>query len=304
MAQKAESRPTYNVASVADDVEIVQDGIYTKIFRQFASNRLAVTSLICLTLVILSALFASSLTPYDPLERNAEVRLQGPSLLHPMGTDSLGRDILSRVLHGGQISLQVGIFSTLASVIISVPLGLFAGYFGGKVDNIIMRVMDLILAFPGLILIIWLVSLLGANLTNVILAIAFFSLPTYARVTRGVALSIREMDYVTSARSMGASAGRIMFFHILPGVLGPLIVVTTLGVSGAIITGASLSFLGLGVRPPTPEWGAMLADGRSFLRNAWWIAFFPGMTITFVVLMLNVIGDALRDALDPNVSSK
>jgi peptide/nickel transport system permease protein len=174
-----------------------------------------------------------------------------------------------------------------------------AGYFGGRVDNIIMRMMDVILAFPGLILIIWLVALLGSNLTNVIFAIAFFSLPTYSRLVRGVTLSVREMDYVMAARSMGAGAARILVWHIFPSVIGPLIVLVTLSISGAIVTGASLSFLGLGVPPPTPEWGSMLADGRAYLRNAWWIAVFPGFTITLLVLAANIVGDGLRDALDP-----
>jgi peptide/nickel transport system permease protein len=164
--------------------------------------------------------------------------------------------------------------------------------------------MDLILAFPGLILIIWLIGLLGTSLLNMMLAIALFTLPTYARVTRGQTLSLYERDYVLAARCMGAGASRIMFGHILANITSSLIVITTLGVSDAIITGASLSFLGLGVRPPTPEWGIMLADGRGYLRNAWWIAFFPGMTITLLVLALNIVGDALRDALDPNVLSK
>lgn len=291
------------LAPVAE-LNVRHEGLFTRSFHAFIHNRFAVVSVIGIILVMLVSIFASTLTPYDPLQRDAEARLVGPSLVHPMGTDSLGRDVLSRVLHGGQISLQVGFLSIFFSGIVSVPLGLISGYFGGRIDNAIMRVMDVILAFPGLILIIWLVGLLGSSLVNVILAIAFFSLPTYARLTRGVTLSIREMEYVVAARSMGAGSFRIMFQHILPGVMGPLIVVTTLGVSGAIITGASLSFLGLGVRPPTPEWGAMLADGRSYLRNAWWISVFPGMTITLVVLALNLIGDALRDALDPNVFSK
>ena len=196
---------------------------------------------------------------------------------------------------------KLAFLSMALATVVSVPLGMLGGFQGGLADNVIMRVMDLILAFPGLILAIWLVSLLGSDMRNVIYAIAFFSLPTFARLIRGITLSIREMEYVVAARSMGAGSLRIMFFHVAPGVLGPLIVLTTLGVSGAIVTGASLSFLGLGVSPPTPEWGAMLADGRNYLRTQWWIAFFPGMTITLVVLILNILGDALRDALDPNV---
>ena len=302
----AEDIKTLSNSEVSGPVDLAarRDGLFARVLREFVGNRYAVIGLTVTVLLVLVSVFADSLTPYDPLQRDVEVRLMGPSLAHPMGTDSLGRDILSRVLYGGRISLRVGFLSILISVVISVPLGLVAGYFGGQVDNFIMRIMDLILAFPGLILIIWLVGLLGSNLTNVILAISFFSLPTYARLARGVTLSVREMEYVLAARSMGAGAPGIIFKHILPGVMGPLIVLTTLGVSGAIITGASLSFLGLGVSPPTPEWGSMLADGRGYLRNAWWISFFPGITITVMVLALNVVGDALRDALDPNVFSK
>lgn len=276
-------------------------GLYELVIRKFVRNRVAVAGLICLALIALAVLFADIVTSYDPIERNTPERNLGPSLAHPFGTDKLGRDIMSRVLYGGRVSLQVGFLSIALTTLVSVPLGLIGGFVGGLVDDFIMRVMDLILAFPGLILAIWLVSLLGSNMTNVIFAIAFFSLPTYARLIRGITLSIREMEYVMAARSMGANSPRIMFFHVLPGVLGPLIVLTTLGVSGAIVTGASLSFLGLGVSPPTPEWGAMLADGRNYMRTQWWIAVFPGITITLVVLILNIIGDALRDALDPNV---
>ena len=276
-------------------------GLYTLVYLKFARNRVALVGLLCLAVILLAILFAPQVTPYDPIGKSTPERNQAPSLLHPFGTDKLGRDILSRVIYGGRVSLQVGFLSIALAVAISGPLGLIAGFFGGPLDNVIMRVMDLILAFPGLILAIWLVSLLGSNVMNVIIAIAFFSLPTYARLIRGITLSIREMEYVMAARSMGAGSLRIMFFHILPGVLGPLIVLTTLGISGAIVAGASLSFLGLGVRPPTPEWGAMLADGRNYLRTQWWIAVFPGMTITLVVLILNILGDALRDALDPNV---
>ena len=276
-------------------------GLYELVILKFVGNRVAVLGLACLALIVLAVVFAEYVTPYDPIERSTPERNLGPSLVHPFGTDKLGRDIMSRVLYGGRVSLQVGFLSIALATMVSVPLGLIAGFVGGLPDDVIMRVMDLILAFPGLILVIWLVSLLGSDMKNVIISIAFFSLPTYARLIRGVTLSIREMEYVMAARSMGAGSLRIMFFHVLPGVLGPLIVLTTLGVSGAIVTGASLSFLGLGVSPPTPEWGAMLADGRNYMRTQWWIAVFPGITITLVVLILNIIGDALRDALDPNV---
>ncbi len=279
-------------------------GLYALAVMKFVRNRVALASSFCLILILLAVLFAPQITPYDPIQRNTPERNQPPSWLHPFGTDRIGRDIMSRVLYGGRLSLQVGFFSVALAAVIGVPLGLIAGYAGGGIDNVIMRALDVILAFPALILAIWLVSLLGASLDNVIaaiFAIALFSIPGYARLIRGIVLSIREMEYVMAARSMGAGSRRIMFFHILPGVLGPLIVVTTLGVSGAIVFGASLSFLGLGVPPPTPEWGAMLTDGRNYLRTQWWVAVFPGMTITLVVLVLNIIGDALRDALDPNV---
>lgn len=301
-------------------------GLYALVVMKFVGNRVALASSFCLILILLAVLFASQITPYDPIQRNAPERNQSPSWLHPFGTDRIGRDIMSRVLYGGRLSLQVGFFSVGLAAVVGVPLGLIAGYagggrsrqregrrwysivalysIGGGLDNVIMRVMDVILSFPALILVIWLVSLLGASLDNVIaaiFAIALFFIPGYARLIRGIVLSIRETEYVMAARSMGAGSLRIICFHILPGVLGPLIVVTTLGVSGAIVFGASLSFLGLGVPPPTPEWGAMLSEGRNYLRTQWWVAVFPGMTITLVVLVLNIIGDALRDALDPNV---
>lgn len=278
--------------------------LYYQGVQQFISNPVSVVGLLMLILILFSTIFASYLTPYDPLQRDTPARLSAPSWNHPMGTDALGRDILSRVLHGGRVSLKVGFFSIFASALVGIPLGLIAGYFGGMADNIIMRIMDVILAFPGLVLIIWLVAVLGSSITMLILAIAFFFVPTYTRLIRGTALSLREIEYVLAAKSVGASSIRILFQHILPNAIAPVIVLTTLSISGAIITGASLSFLGLGVRPPTPEWGAMLADGRGYLRNAWWIAFFPGMTITLVVLAANVVGDGLRDALDPKVSRK
>ncbi len=281
-----------------------RESAYGRSLRAFVHHRVALVALAVILLIIAASMLASHLTSYDPVGRNVKDRMQEPSLTYPMGTDSLGRDVFTRVLYGGQISLLVGFLSISIAFVIGVPLGLISGYFGGGIDNLVMRAMDLILAFPGLILIIWLVGLLGSNLANVIIAIAVFSLPTYSRLTRSQTLSLARQDYVLAARSMGAGPVRIMLFHIFPNLLGSLIVIVTLSVSDAIITGASLSFLGLGVRPPTPEWGSMLADGRAYLRNAWWIAFFPGMIITILVLALNVVGDALRDAFDPNVLSK
>jgi peptide/nickel transport system permease protein len=278
-------------------------GLYAQSIQEFKHNWGAVISLIVLVIIIASSIFASNLTSYDPLQRDTPARLSAPTFQHLMGTDALGRDIMSRVLHGGKISLQIGFFSIFVSALVGIPLGLISGYFGGIIDNATMRVMDVILAFPGLVLIIWLVAVLGSSMIMLILAIAFFYIPTYARLTRSVALSLRDIEYVLAAQSVGASSARILVRHILPNSLAPLIVVTTLSISGAIITGASLSFLGLGVRPPTPEWGSMLADGRGYLRNAWWIAFFPGITITMVVLAANIVGDGLRDALDPKIRS-
>jgi len=294
----AKSKPTAEVAELEH-----HESLYRQSLREFMRNPGAVISIIVLVVIIFSSIFASNLTPYDPLQRDTPARLSPPTSQHLMGTDALGRDIMSRVLHGGQISLQIGFLSILGATVVGIPLGLIAGYFGGIIDNIVMRVMDVILAFPGLVLIIWLVAVLGSSMTMLILAIAFFFVPTYARLTRSVALSLREIEYVLAAQSVGASTVRILMLHILPNALAPIIVITTLSISGAIITGASLSFLGLGVSPPTPEWGSMLSDGRGYLRNAWWMSFFPGMTITFVVLAANIVGDGLRDALDPKVRS-
>lgn len=304
MAENAATPSTSLPVSLESSRRNRHQSLYARSLRHFLRNRIAILSLALVGLIILASALAPYLTSYDPVGRNAAQRLMPPSAEFLMGTDALGRDVLTRILYGGQISLQVGFLSIIASALIGVPLGLLAGYAGGKVDNIIMRIMDLILAFPGLILIIWLVGLLGSNIYNVIFAIALFSLPTYSRLARGQTLSIYERDYVLAARCMGASPFRIMFLHIFPNIVSSLIVVLTLSVSDAIITGASLSFLGLGVRPPTPEWGAMLSDGRGYLRNAWWMSFFPGIIITLLVLALNLVGDALRDAFDPNVLSK
>lgn len=278
-----------------------QESPYRQAAREFVKNRGAVIGLLVFLLVVTSAIFAPALTPYDPLQIDAQARLLSPCAEYLMGTDPLGRDVLSRVLYAGRASLQVGIIPVMVSLVIGTSLGLVSGYFGGRLDSIIMRSMDVILAFPGIIFAIWLVGMLGPSLKNVIIAISLWSVPMYARLARGNTLSERELDYVLAERCIGAGWFRILMGHIFPNVTAPLIVMGTLNISSAIITGASLSFLGLGVRPPTPEWGAMLSDGRAYLSIAWWVAFFPGIVITTVVVAANLMGDGLRDALDPKV---
>ena len=237
-------------ASAPLQEEQQHDSYYARARREFTRNRVATACLFLLALVALAAIFADRLAPYDPYKQIVRERKQAPSAPHYFGTDSLGRDVLSRVLYGGRISLRVGLFSVALGAMVGVPLGVLAGFFGGWLDGLIMRAMDVILAFPGLILLIWLATVLGQGVENMIISLAFFSLPTYARLTRGNTLSIREMEYVLAARSLGAGSLRIVFLHILPAIAPPIIVLTTLAVSGAIIAGASLSYLGWAFRPP------------------------------------------------------
>jgi peptide/nickel transport system permease protein len=273
---------------------------------RFGHNKVAIGGLILLLFFIATAILAPVLTRYNPIKPNItkETRLQAPSAEHWLGTDALGRDAYTRLVYGGRLSLWIGLGSVLLSLAVGVPLGLISGYSGGILDTIIMRIMDLILSFPGLIFAIWLVSMLGPGVNQVILAIAFWSLPEYSRVVRGSVLSIKQIDYIQAARALGSNYITILFKHILPNVVAPIIIISSLSVSAAILTGASLSFLGLGSRPPTPEWGLLLADGRPYIRQAWWLNVFPGLVLTLVVISSNIFGDGLRDALDPRASTK
>lgn len=253
-------------------------------------------------ITLLIGVLAPVVNPYDPtVDSNlAEARFD-PSFDHPFGTDRLGRDVFRRVVHGTRISLTIGFVVVFFTSVTGTVLGLVAGYFGKALDTVIMRVMDILLAFPSILLAIAIVAVRGPGVINTILAVAIVGVPGYARVMRSMVLSLRERDYVDAARMIGVSDSRIMFLHILPNSLSPLIVQMTLGVGGAILFAAALGFLGLGVQPPQPEWGAMISDGIPFLRQSPHLVFFPGMAIMLTVLGFNLLGDGLRDALDPQL---
>jgi len=251
-----------------------------------------------LGLFILIAFLGPSLSPFDPFEQNLKEGLAPPSPQHWLGQDKLGRDILSRILSGARISLWVGVMTVSISLSIGVVVGATAGLFGGWADEVLMRLVDVFLAFPGILLAIAFAAVLGPSLRNVILALSLMGWVGYARLVRGQILVAREEEYVTAARALGAGSFRLIRRHLLPNILAPVIVEATFGMAGAIVTEASLSFLGLGVQPPTPSWGAMLSDGRSFLLLAPHLTTFPGLAILFVVMTLNLLGDRLRDRLD------
>ncbi|MBP1775093.1 MAG: glutathione transporter permease [candidate division NC10 bacterium] len=254
-------------------------------------------------LLILVAVAAPYVAPYDPIHQDLANSLAGPSIKHLAGTDVHGRDIFSRIIHGTRISLRIGFLGMLLGCVVGVILGLVSGYYGGWADTIIMRLMDVQLAFPGLLVAICIIAIIGPGLENVILAVGIFSVPLFARVTRGQILSLKEQEFIVAARMMGAQDGRIMLSHLLPNAVAPLLVLCTLRIATAILTAASLSFLGLGAQPPIPEWGAMLSDGRAYLAIAPHVATTPGLAILITVLAFNLLGDGLRDALDPRLKA-
>ncbi len=267
----------------------------------FRRRKIALVGLIIIAFFALVAILADVLVPFDPTAVNLGERFIQPDASHWFGTDNLGRDILSRVIAGSRISLQVGILTVVLAMLIGVPAGLIAGYLRGMFDAVIMRLVDIFLAFPVIILAIAIVAVRGPGLNNVMIALVFVYWTTYARVTRGVTLVLREEDYVLAARSMGASSLRIMFRHILPNAISPILVIASLGLGNAILAEAALSFLGLGIQPPQASWGSMLNFGMQFLRDAPHISIFPGSAIFVTVLGFNLLGDGLRDALDPRL---
>jgi len=270
-------------------------------WRRLSRNRGAVIGLALVVVYIGTAVFADVLAPYDPLTGDLRLRLAGPSAEHWLGSDELGRDILSRLIHGTRISLQIQFMAVVLTLIIGVVWGLVSGYFGGWVDDVSMRIIDVLLAFPSLLLGIAIVAILGNGFTNVILAVAIPSVPGFARLVRGLVLGIRELEYVEAARAIGESHRSIMFRYIMPGTLAPVIVWTSLRMVTVLLAAAGLNFLGLGVLPPTPEWGAMLSNARDYMFTAPHVTTAPGVAISLVVLGFNLFGDGLRDAIDPRM---
>jgi len=276
-------------------------------WHYFSENNGAVAGLVVLVLIVLMAVLADILAPYSPIEQYRDHLLQPPawqeggSWAFPLGTDAVGRDLLSRLIHGSRFSLYVGCLVISISMTSGIVIGLVAGFFRGVVETLIMRIMDIILAFPSLLLALVLVALLGPGLTNAMIAIAIVVLPHFVRLTRAQAINEATKDYVTSSRVAGAGRLRLMFIAILPNCMAPLIVQGALTFSTAILDAAALSFLGLGAQPPTPEWGALLADAREFILRAWWVVTFPGLAILITVVSINLMGDGLRDALDPKL---
>ena len=267
-------------------------------WRRFRRKRLAVGAGLVLVAMIAAALAAPLIAPFDPSTPDYDAVLQGPSLLHLCGTDAYGRDVFSRIIWGGRISLSIGFLSVALGGIVGVVIGLVGGFVGGYVDGLLMRLMDVLLAFPGIVPAIAVVAVLGPGIDNVIYAIAIFSVPVFARLVRGITLAVKQAVYVQAARSIGVRPMMLMFRHILPGTLPSVIVYASLRLSTSLLTAASLSFIGLGARPPSAEWGAMLADGRAYLGVADHITLFPGLAIFVTVLAFNLLGDGLRDALD------
>lgn len=288
--------------AVSTDVSKAQSR-FQRITKQLLRNRRAVVGGIILLVIITMAIFAPYAATHDPVKQNIRNQLKPPSREHIFGTDQFGRDIFSRVVYGARLSLRVGFLSISFALVVGGLLGLVSGYFGGWMDMIIMRLIDILLALPGFLLALAIVAALGPGLENVVMAIGVSYVPSFARMMQSSVLATRELDYVGAAQALGASDSRIIFLHILPNSISPIIVLTTLSMAGAILSAAGLSFLGLGAQPPTPEWGSMIATARPFIRVSHWSVTIPGLAIFITVMCLNLVGDGLRDALDPRLKN-
>lgn len=273
-----------------------------EIWRRFRRNKTAMIGLVIFTVILLAVIFAGAIVPYEKaLEQDIVNRLQGPSMEHWLGTDAYGRDIFARILHGGRRSLFMGIIAVAVGICIGGVLGACAGYYGGKIDTIIMRIMDTIMGIPFMLLALAIVAALGAGLTNVLIALVISMIPSYTRIIRSVILTVVGQDYIEAARACGSQDRFIIIKHIIPNAIGPVIVQATMSVGTMIIWAASMSFLGMGVQPPTPEWGYMLSEGKDYILTAPHLVIFPGLAIVLTALSLNLLGDGLRDALDPKL---
>lgn len=267
--------------------------------RFVARNQRAVFGGIVLLMIFASAVFADVLAPYPPNRQDLRSRLQPPSAEHVLGTDNFGRDVFSRIIHGGRVSLSIGFISVGIALGIGGVLGLLAGFYGGWLDNVVSGIVDVLLALPAFLLALAIVAALGPSIINVMIAVGIATVPAFARIMRSAVLTVREMDYVTAAEAVGSRDVRVMLRHVIPNSLGPVIVQVSLSLAGAILAAAGLSFLGMGAQPPTAEWGSMLNAARPYIRDAQWTVTFPGLAIVITVLALNLVGDGLRDALDP-----
>lgn len=274
------------------------------LLRAFNTNKTSWFGLAVFLLVVALAVLAPLVAPHDPLEQDVFARLQGPSGDYPLGTDQFGRCILSRLLHGARYSLFIGLAATLFAMVAGSLIGIVAGWYGGRFDTVVMQTMDVLLAFPALILGLILVAMLGPTLPNIVLAIALTSVPAFARIARAPTIAVKEREYVEACRSLGYSDARIMFLHILPNIFAEILVMSSLWLASAIRTEASLAFIGLGLRPPIPTWGGMIREGFENILDSYWLALAPGVAILVVVFALNLLGDGLRDAVDPKLKGE
>ena len=285
--------------AAVDSEHVEEHNELREVLRSLLKNRGASFGIVIIGLFVVLSLFAPLLSPYDPVDTELTRRLLAPSGEHWLGTDELGRDLYSRLLHGGRISLGIGIISVAIGLSIGVPLGAVSGYYGGAFDMVVQRFIDIMIAFPGILLAIVVVTVLGVGVENVMIATGIASVPIYARLVRGSVLAAKEQSYVTAARAAGIKDFSIIFRHILPNCLAPIIVQSTFQIATSILWAAGLGFLGLGAQAPTPEWGAILSNGRDYIRTAHHLTTFPGLAIFLMVLGFNLVGDGLRDALDP-----
>ncbi|HAX62077.1 MAG TPA: peptide ABC transporter permease [Elusimicrobia bacterium] len=271
-------------------------------FEKLLKNKLAKIGILIIVALILTAIFSPLISTHNPIEGNILERLQSPSKNHFLGTDEMGRDVFSRMVYGTRISISIGIIAVGISVIAGTFLGLISGYFGGKIDTVIMRFVDIMLCFPTFFLILMVIAFLEPNIYNVMIVIGLTSWTGLARLVRGETLSVKERDFIIAAKGLGLKKRRIIFVHILPNVIAPVIVASILGVGAAILTESGLSFLGLGVQPPTPSWGNILTSGKDYIHIAWWLSIFPGLAILLTVLSWNLLGEGLRDVFDPRMN--